>query len=119
MMIYLAMGLAAAWLAACIGLIVFARTLIYPFQPGFSAADPVGAPGMRAVTLGADDGVGLTVWLALPQEGRPVILYFTGNAGSLPADAPLFEEFTERGFGIAALNYRARHGTIRRQGSRW
>ena len=111
MMIYLGVGLAAAWLVACIGLILFARTLIYPFQPGFSAAFPVGVPGMRAVTLGADDGEALTVWLAVPQEGQPVILYFTGNAGSLPADGPLFEEFAERGFGIAALNYRGAGGT--------
>ncbi len=110
MMIYLAVGLAAAWLAACVGLIVFARTLIYPFQPGFSAATPVGAPGMRAVTLGADDGLTLTVWLAPPREGRPVILYFTGNAGSLPSDGSLFGELAERGFGIAALNYRGAGG---------
>ncbi len=111
MRIYLGVGLVAAWLVACIGLIVFARTLIYPFQPGFSAATPVGVPGMRAVTLGADDGEALTVWLAVPQEGQPVILYFTGNAGSLPADGPLFEELAERGFGIAALNYRGAGGT--------
>jgi fermentation-respiration switch protein FrsA (DUF1100 family) len=110
MIIYLVAGFAAAWLIACVGLIVFARTLIYPFQPGFSAATPVGAPGMRAVTLGADDGEALTVWLAPPREGRPVILYFTGNAGSLPSDGPLFGELAERGFGIAALNYRGAGG---------
>jgi len=110
MMIYLALGLAAAWLAACVGLIVFARTLIYPFQPGFSAAVPVGAPGMRALTLGADDGEALTVWLAPPRDGRPVILYFMGNAGALPSNGPLFGELAERGFGIAALNYRGAGG---------
>ena len=110
MLIYLAVGIAAAWLAGAIGLIVFARTLIYPFQPGFSAADPVGVPGMRAVTFGADDGEALTVWLAPPREGQPVILYFTGNAGSLPSDGPLFGELAERGFGIASLNYRGAGG---------
>ncbi len=110
MIIYLGVGLAAAWLVACVGLIVFARTLIYPFQPGFSAADPIGAPGMRVATLAADDGESLTVWLAPPKEGRPVILYFTGNAGSLPADGPLFGELAKRGFGIAALNYRGAGG---------
>jgi fermentation-respiration switch protein FrsA (DUF1100 family) len=110
MMIYLGVGLAAAWLVACVGLIVFARTMIYPFQPGFSAAVPVGAPGMRAVTIAADDGLALTVWLTPPREGRPVILYFTGNAGSLPSDGPLFGELAERGFGIAALNYRGAGG---------
>ncbi len=110
MLIYLGVGLAAAWLVACVGLIVFARTLVYPFQPGFSAAIPAGVPGMRAETLGADDGEALTVWLAAPREGRPVILYFMGNAGSLPPNGPLFGDLAERGFGIAALNYRGAGG---------
>jgi fermentation-respiration switch protein FrsA (DUF1100 family) len=104
-------GLAAAWLIACVGLVVFARTLIYPFQPGISAATPVGIPGARAKTIIAEDGLEFTVWVAPPRDGRPVILYFMGNAGSLPSSGPLLAEFALRGFGIAALNYRGAGGT--------
>ena len=110
MMIYLAMGLAAAWLAAGIGLIVFARTLIYPFQPGFSAAQPVGVPGARAMTFTAGDGIPVTVWLVLPDADRPIVLYFMGNGGSLPSHAPFLAEIAGHGFGVVALNYRGAGG---------
>ena len=110
MMIYLALGLAAAWLAACVGMIVFARTMIYPFQPGFSAAQPVGVPGARATTFSASDGTPITIWLVAPAAGRPVVLYFMGNGGSLPSHAPLLAEIAGQGFGVVALNYRGAGG---------
>jgi fermentation-respiration switch protein FrsA (DUF1100 family) len=101
---------AAVWLIASTGMIIFARTLIYPFAPEISAAAPVGIPGARATTINADDGLGLTVWVVPPQGGRPVILYFMGNAGSLPMSGPRLAEFALRGFGVAALNYRGAGG---------
>jgi fermentation-respiration switch protein FrsA (DUF1100 family) len=107
---HLAATLAAVWLIACIGLIVFARTLIYPFAPDISAAASVGIPGSRAQTITASDGLDLTVWITPPQGERPVILYFMGNAGSLPSSSPRLAEFALRGFGIAALNYRGAGG---------
>ncbi|HSF96800.1 MAG TPA: alpha/beta hydrolase [Thermohalobaculum sp.] len=96
----------AVWLIACAGLVLSARTLIYPFQPGFSVERPVGLPGAHAVTLTAADGTPLTVWLKAPAPGSPVVLYFMGNGGMLPAHAPLLAALAEGGYGIAALNYR-------------
>ena len=110
MIIYLGVGLAAAWLVACVGLIVFARTLIYPFAPGISAAAPVGIPGAQAKTLVADDGLDVAVWVVPPRGETPVILYFMGNAGSLPSSGPWLAEFAHRGFGSVALNYRGAGG---------
>jgi len=104
------LGAVVAWLAACLLLVAFARPLIYAFQPGFSAAEPVGLPGARAVTLAADDGTPLTVWLKPPPEGGAVVLYFMGNGGVLPSHVPLLAELARRGFGIAALNYRGAGG---------
>ena len=102
--------LAAVWLIAGLGMVIFARTLIYPFQSGISVAAPVGVPGARAKTIIAQDGLELTVWVVPPQDARPVILYFMGNAGSLPMSVPRLAEFALRGFGIAALNYRGAGG---------
>jgi fermentation-respiration switch protein FrsA (DUF1100 family) len=101
---------ALAWLIACAGLIVFARTLIYPFQPGISAASPVGIPRASSSTIIAEDGLELTVWVVPPRGGRPVVLYFMGNAGSLPMNGPRLAELALHGFGIAALNYRGAGG---------
>ena len=110
MVINLAVGLAVAWLAACVGLIVFARTLIYPFEPGISASQPVGVPGAQAATFTAGDGTPLTIWLVPPDAGRPTVLYFMGNGGSLPSHGPLLAEIAGHGFGIVALNYRGAGG---------
>ena len=110
LIIRLGVGLAAVWLVACVGLIVSARSLIYPFHHGVSAAAPVGVPGAQAKTIIADDGLELTIWVVPPVGERPVIMFFMGNAGSLPANGPRLAEFTLRGFGIAALNYRGAGG---------
>jgi fermentation-respiration switch protein FrsA (DUF1100 family) len=110
MVIYIGAGLVAAWLIASLTLIVFARTLIYPFRPGISAAATVGIPRATAITFVGEDGTDLTAWIVPPSPGRPVILYFMGNGGSLPGDGPRLSEFVHRGFGIAAMNYRGAGG---------
>jgi fermentation-respiration switch protein FrsA (DUF1100 family) len=98
------------WVAAAVALVVLARPLIYQFQPGFPAAEPVGLTGARAAVLEASDGLPLTVWLKDPTPGRPVVLFFIGNGGVLAAHAPLMDRLATQGFGIAALNYRGAGG---------
>ena len=110
MILYLGAGLVIIWLIACVALIVFARTLIYPFRPGISASATVGIPRATVVTFAAEDSTKLTAWVVPPNEGHPVILYFMGNGGSLPGDGPRLSEFVHRGFGIAAMNYRGAGG---------
>jgi len=106
----IAAGAAVAYVIACAGLIVSARSLIYPFRDGYSAASPVGVPGARAAFFTAADGIEVTAWVVPPRGGRPVVLYFMGNAGALPASGPRLTELALRGFGIAALNYRGSGG---------
>lgn len=102
--------LAGTYVFAGIGLILLARTLIYPFQPGFSAAEPAGVPGAEAVEFTSSDATPLIAWVVRPEPGRATVLYFMGNAGSLPAHAPLLAELARHGLGIAALNYRGAGG---------
>lgn len=98
------------WGAAIAGLLIVQRDLIYPFRD-FARADlPVGIPGVTVRTLTADDGMPLTVWVVEPRRGRPVILHFTGNAGSLASSAPRLAEFVHHGYGLVALNYRGAGG---------
>lgn len=110
MLLNAALGLGAIWLIACIGMIAFARTFIYPFERGVLASQSVGVPGATATSMEAEDGTALIVWAVLPRPGRPVILYFMGNGGSLPGAGPRLAELAHRGFGIAALNYRGAGG---------
>ncbi len=98
------------WLIACAYLLVNRRDLIYPFLD-VDAGDASSVPRAAAVRRpSVHDGVELIVWAAPPLGGKPTILYFPGNAGSLPYAAPRLAEFTRRGYGLAALNYRGSGG---------
>ena len=101
---------ALGWALAFAGLLFFRHDLIYPFRPGIDAGTVSGVPGAEARRFAASDGTPLIAWIAAPRPGRPVILYFMGNAGALPSAGPRLAEFALRGYGIAALNYRGAGG---------
>ncbi|QHQ33775.1 alpha/beta hydrolase [Algicella marina] len=52
----------------------------------------------------------LEVWVTEPLPGKPVILYFMGNAGALSVHEPRLRELANRGFGVAAMAYRGGGG---------
>ena len=101
--------LVTLWSAAIAALLLFRHDLIYPFRPG-SADLLTGLPGARVETVFAPDGVPLKLWRVDPRPRFPVILHFTGNAGSLAASAPRLQELALQGYGIVAMNYRGAGG---------
>lgn len=96
-----------------LGLGVFAasgaleRALLYPFDPA-RAAPPAGLAETR---LAMPDGEELVVWFAQPTQGKPVVLYFNGNAGNLANRSARFAALTRRGFGLVAAGYRGSSGS--------
>lgn len=108
-------GLAAATLIGLALLIASGtaeRTLLYPFTP---ARTPPPA-GMVETILPTPDGENLVVWSAPPAPGRPVVLYFHGNAGNLALRAGRFAAFTRAGFGVVAAGYRGSSGSTGKPG---
>ncbi len=83
------------------------RRTIYPFDPAH-APPPAGLTENRLAT---GDGETLVVWSARPAPGRPVILYFSGNAGNLSTRASRFAAFTRAGYGLVAAGYRGSSGS--------
>ncbi len=83
------------------------RGLIYPFDPTRTAPPA----GLTETDLGTGDGEVLVVWSAPPAPGRPTLLYFNGNAGSLADRSTRFAAFTKRGFGLVAAGYRGSSGS--------
>jgi len=83
------------------------RAMIYPFDP--TPAPP--PEGIAASTLATRDGESLVVWSAAPAPGRPVVLYFNGNAGNLANRAPRYSAFVRAGFGLVAAGYRGSSGS--------
>ncbi len=98
------------WSAAVVALFLFRHNLIYPFREWPRADQIVGVPGASLEYVTAPDGVPVTLWVVSARQDRPVILYFGGNAGSLPSVAPRLAEFALMGFGIVAMNYRGSGG---------
>lgn len=107
---WVALGALGVWLAICGALLVQRHALIYPFIGGVSAATVSGIPGASVQRVRAGDGGEILVWTVPPRPGKPVILYFTGNGGSLPHAAVKLREFTLAGFGLVGMNYRGAAG---------
>lgn len=101
---------------ALIGLALFAgsgaleRVLLYPFNPPRAPAPA----GLSETVLDTPDGERLVVWSAPPAPGRPVVLYFCGNAGNLATRAGRFAAITARGIGVVAAGYRGSSGSTGR-----
>ena len=100
----------AAWVIVCVALLVQRYSLIYPFEDWPSAEQVSGVPGASVARIEAEAGIEILAWVVPPRPDRPVVLYFTGNSGSLPATAPKLAEYALAGFGIVAMNYRGAGG---------
>lgn len=100
-----------AYVALLAAMFFFQRALMY--FPDTRRLDPAqaGLPAARVVELASRDGTGLLAWHVPPQPGKPLILYFQGNAGGLDLRAARFRKLTDDGTGLLALNYRGYGGS--------
>ncbi len=86
------------------------RWVIYPFDPREVAPADVRLPEVTVQHLDVR-GDRLVVWTAPPERGKPVILYFHGNAGNLAMRAGRFRHFLAQGYGLIAPAYRGSSGS--------
>jgi uncharacterized protein len=70
-----------------------------------------GLPQAEEVTLTTSDGETLVAWHVAPRDGKPVVLYFQGNAGALDLRAGRFQWLIADGTGLLALCYRGYGGS--------
>ena len=110
------MSLKALGIAALLGLTSFGllgkfeQSMVYPLDATEVAPADAGVPNMQAVRFASGKET-LVLWVAKPKAGKPVILYFHGNAGNLANRAPRFDAFEKRGFGVVAMAYRGSSGS--------
>lgn len=90
------------------------RTLMYaPDRRYFTPAE-AGLPQATELKLERGDGVTVLAWFARAQTGRPTILYFHGNGGSLSTRAERMAKYLTRGYGMLLMTYRGYGGSTGR-----
>lgn len=102
---------AAVYLTAAAGLGVFQRKLQY--MPDSRLVSPVdaGLTGAEELRLSTADGETLVGWHVPAADGRPLILYFHGNAGALVDRVARFRAMASQGYGVLAIAYRGYGGS--------
>jgi uncharacterized protein len=95
----------ALYAALVIGLFVGQRKIL--FRCDAAELDPA-TLGLKAeiLRLKTEDGETLLAWRVPPAPGRPLILYFHGNAGGLDLRVERFRAIAKAGMGFLAIEYR-------------
>jgi len=98
---------------ACIALAAYfgQRSLIYYPNRARTMPAQAGLVGVEERTLVTPDGARVLVWYGKAQPGRPTILYFHGNGGSLLERAERVRRFMGEGWGVYMMSYRGYGGS--------
>jgi fermentation-respiration switch protein FrsA (DUF1100 family) len=108
---WLVVVLAAGYAGVLVLMFVFQRALMY--FPDATRTPPAraGLPQAEEVVLKSADGETLVAWHVAPRGGKPVVIYFQGNAGALDLRAERFRSLVGDGTGLIALCYRGYGGS--------
>jgi fermentation-respiration switch protein FrsA (DUF1100 family) len=87
------------------------RSLLYFPDTRRVAPEDAGFADVTEHELKTADGERVIVWHLAPKDGKPVILYFHGNGGSLAYRRDRFIALQDAGFGLVALSYRGYGGS--------
>jgi fermentation-respiration switch protein FrsA (DUF1100 family) len=93
---------------------VFQRNLMYFPDGRRHPPAQAGLPQAAEVTLTSSDGEKLIAWHVAPRDGRPVIIYFQGNAGASDLRVGRFHWLIADGTGLVAPSYRGYGGSTGR-----
>jgi fermentation-respiration switch protein FrsA (DUF1100 family) len=70
-----------------------------------------GLPDVEERVLKTPDGARVITWYGKAQPGKPTLLYFHGNAGSLAVRAERIRRFMNEGWGVCMMSYRGYSGS--------
>jgi hypothetical protein len=105
------LSVAAIYALVVVGLGLFQRKLIYFPDPEIVSPAEAGLEGVEQLRIATQDGENLVAWYAAPADGRPLIIYFHGNAGGLVDRAPRFRSLLSSGYGLLAVAFRGYGGS--------
>lgn len=102
---------ALAYLGILGGLYFLQRDFQYDRSGRMFALSETKLTAAEQVSIPSADGAQLTAWYQAPQPGKPVIMYFRGNAQSFSREHVRYEAFVADGYGFLAFDYRGFPGS--------
>ncbi|HEX5958135.1 MAG TPA: alpha/beta hydrolase [Hyphomicrobiaceae bacterium] len=108
--------LAAAAIYGALVVIAYAgqRRLMYFPDPVHTLPARAGLAGVAERVLQAPDGARIIAWYGKAEPGKPTLLYFHGNGGSLAIRASRIARFMAEGWGVYMMTYRGYGGSTGR-----
>ncbi len=87
------------------------RHLIYHPERERVLPGSLGLAGVEELVIATPDGHRIVAWWSRPEPGRPTLLYFHGNGGSLAARAERIAIYRGHGLGVLMMTYRGYGGS--------
>jgi fermentation-respiration switch protein FrsA (DUF1100 family) len=109
--IKLALGAAAVYAALVLAGYLAQRRLMYFPDRARTAPAAVGLAAVAERVLETPDGARVIAWYGRARPGRPTLLYFHGNGGSLAVRAERIARFMGEGWGVYMMTYRGYGGS--------
>src|SRR5262245_35841976 len=113
MSIWIKLALGAAAVYCVIGLVAYLgqRKLMYFPDRERTLPAEVGLVGVAERVIETPDGERVIAWYGKARPGRPTLLYFHGNGGSLAIRASRIARFMDEGWGVYMMTYRGYGGS--------
>jgi uncharacterized protein len=113
MSIWIKLALGAVAVYAAIALVAYLgqRKLMYFPDRQRTLPAEVGLAGVEERTIETPDGERVVAWYGRAQPGKPTLLYFHGNGGSLSIRASRIARFMDEGWGVYMMTYRGYGGS--------
>jgi fermentation-respiration switch protein FrsA (DUF1100 family) len=111
MLVWVAVIALVAYAALTLTIYLAQRSLMYFPDTAHVTPAAAGLPEAEEVPLTDADGTRIHVWHVPPRAGRPVILLFHGNGGSLAGEADRFRKLISDGIGLIGVEYRGYGGS--------
>ena len=113
MSIWIKIALGAAAVYGVVGLAAYLGQRKLMYFPDIARTPPAaaGLSGVEERVLKTPDGERIIAWYGRARPGRPTLLYFHGNGGSLAIRAPRIARFMDQGWGVYMMTYRGYGGS--------
>ena len=120
MSVVLKIALTLGVLYACLllGAWLLQRQLMYFPDTVRTAPELFGLDGVEEVTFKTTGGETIVSWWTKAQPGKPTLLYFHGNAGTLATRGERVRKYQDKGYGLFMMTYRGFGGSTGRPSER-